>query len=91
LTATTDLTEGDPERDGDRVLTRIDGTLPGEAVQAVFPSAGTSDFDVSYLLDDANVVESVTMDGPFYEGYDDVTYRIDLDLDGDEVQIEAPI
>jgi hypothetical protein len=73
------------------VLTQIDGTIPGDAVQAVFPSAGTSDFAVTYLLDEANVVDSVTIDGPFYDGYDDVTYRIDLDLEGDEVQIEAPI
>jgi lipoprotein LprG len=91
FTATTDVSEGDSERDGDRVLTRIEGTIPGDAVQAVFPSSGTSDFGVTYLLDESNVVDSVTMDGPFYDGYDDVTYRIDLDLEGDEVQIEAPI
>jgi lipoprotein LprG len=91
FTATTDVSEGDSERDGERVLTQIDGTIPGDAVQAVFPSAGTSDFAVTYLLDEANVVDSVRIDGPFYDGYDDVTYRIDLDLEGDEVQIEAPI
>jgi lipoprotein LprG len=91
FTATDDPTEGDSERDGERVLTRVEGTLPADAVKAVFPSSGDSDFDVTYLLDEENVVDSVTIDGPFYAGEDDVTYRIDLELDGDEVQIEAPI
>lgn len=90
FTATQDVSEGDSERDGEKVLTQIDGTLPAEAVQGVFPSSGDADFDVTYLLDDDNVVDSVTIDGPFYDGYDPVTYRIDLDLAGDEVEIEPP-
>ena len=91
FTATEDASEGDSERDGDKVLTRIEGTLPADAVKGVFPSSGDSDFDVTYLLADDNVVDSVTIDGPFYDGYDPVSYRIDLDLAGDEVAIEAPI
>ena len=91
FTATRDASEGGSERDGGRVLTRIDGTVPGDAVKAVFPSSDTTAFDISYLLDEDNVVDSVTMTGPFYSGRDDVTYRIDLNLDGDAVMIEAPI
>jgi lipoprotein LprG len=90
FTATTDVTEGDSERDGEVVLTRIDGTIPGDAVEAVFPSSGTTDFDVSYLLTEEDVLDSVTITGEFYEGKDDVTYRIDLDLAAEEVEIEAP-
>ncbi len=91
FTAAEDVTEGESERDGDTILTRLDGTVPGEAVQEVFPSAGSSDFEAAYLLDDDNTVDSATFTGPFYDGYDDVSYTIDLDLDGDEVEIEAPI
>ncbi len=81
---------GDSTRDGETVLTEIDGTLAGEAVQGVFPSAGTDDFDVTYTLTDDNSIDSVKVTGPFYDGYDDVTYTIDLDLDADSVDISAP-
>jgi lipoprotein LprG len=82
--------EGDSKRDGDTVLTEITGTLPGEAVKGVFPSAGAEDFDVTYTLTDDDVLDSATITGPFYDGYDDVTYKLSLDLDADPVEIEAP-
>jgi lipoprotein LprG len=90
LPETEGATEGDSKRDGDTVLTEITGTLPSEAVQGVFPSAGTGDFEVTYTLTDDNVLDSATISGPFYDGYDDVTYKLDLDLDADPVEIEAP-
>lgn len=90
FTATEDATEGGSTRDGDVVLTTIDGTLPGEAVQGVFPSADSDDFDVAYTLTDGDDVDKVTVTGPFYGGADDVTYTIDLDLAADSVDIQAP-
>jgi lipoprotein LprG len=78
------------ERDGEVVLTEITGTLPGDAVGALFPSAGSDDFDVTYTLTDDDTINSVKVTGPFYEGSDDVTYTIDLDLDADPVDIKAP-
>lgn len=90
FTATEDPEAGDESRDGDEVLTTIDGTLPGDAVQQVFPSAGTDDFTVSYRLTSDDDVQSAEIAGPFYDGSDDVTYTIQLDLEADEVDIQAP-
>jgi len=90
FTATKNATEGDKSRDGDTVLTEVEGTIPGSAVEAVFPSAGSADFTVTYALDDTDKIDNARMNGPFYDGYDDVTYDIDFDLDADEVDIAAP-
>ena len=81
---------GESKRDGETVLTEIDGTLPADAVKAVFPSAGDDDFDVTYTLTGNDDLDSAKISGPFYDGYDDVTYTITLDLDADPVEIEAP-
>ena len=91
LAATTDLREGDSERVGEQVLTAVDGTLPGTAMQSVFPSAGSEDFTVNYTLTDGNDLSGVQVTGPFYPDAADVTYRIDLDVDADSVDIQAPI
>lgn len=91
FTATTDLEKGDSERSGDQVLTTVSGTLPGEAVQDLFPSAGAADFTVNYTLTDDNDVSGATITGPFYAGFGDQTYTIDLDLDAAPVDIQAPI
>lgn len=90
FTATQGATEGDSTRDGDIVLTTIDGTLPGAAVQGVFPSAGSDDFNVSYTLTEDDDVDKVTVTGPFYGDAGDVTYTIDLDLAASSVDISAP-
>lgn len=90
FTQTEGASTGDSKRDGSTVLTEINGTLPGESVRAVFPSAGTNDFDVVYTLTDDDVLDGVTITGPFYDGSDDVAYTIDLDLDADPVDIKAP-
>ena len=91
FTATEDVTEGETQRDGSVVLTSIEGTLPADAVKSVFPSAGADDFDVTYSLTDDDMPASVTITGPFYGDAGAVTYTIDLNLDADEVTIEAPI
>jgi len=91
FTATEDLAVGDEKRDGETVLTDIEGTIPGDSVKQVFPSSGSGDFDVIYTLTDENDIDGINITGPFYDGSDDVTYTIDLNLDGDTVEIEAPI
>lgn len=90
FTATEELTEGDSERDGETVLTSIEGTIPGTAVAEVFPSSGAEPFDVTYTLSDENMMEGAEITGPFYAGSANVTYTLDLDLDGESVDIEAP-
>jgi lipoprotein LprG len=81
---------GDDERDGAQVLTRISGTLPGDSVRQVFPSAGSEPFDVTYTLTSDDEIDNATITGPFYDGQDDVTYTIDFTLNADAVDIRAP-
>lgn len=90
LTSTEDATAGDSTRDGSDVLTTIDGTIPGEDVKALFPSAGTEPFDVTYTLTDDNDLKAITVTGPFYGDAGDVAYDLDFDLDAEAVEIEAP-
>jgi lipoprotein LprG len=90
FTATEKPKTGKSQRSGDQVLTTIDGTLASSAVKQVFPSAGASDFSVTYTLTSDDDINSVTMTGPFYDGSDDVTYTIAFDLKADKVDIQAP-
>jgi lipoprotein LprG len=90
FTATESPKTGDSQRNGDQVLTTIDGTLPSSAVKQVFPSAGSADFTVTYTLTSGDDIDSVKMTGPFYDGSDDVTYTIAFDLTADKVDIQAP-
>jgi lipoprotein LprG len=90
FTAVQDPTVGDSSRDGSKVLTSISGTLPGDAVKRVFPSAGSGSFDVTYTLTSDDDIDDAKITGPFYDGHDDVTYTIDFTLDADPVDIQAP-
>ena len=78
-------------RDGEEVLSQIEGTVPGRAVRAVIPSASeTADFDATFTLDDADRATRVVLTGPFYPDADDVTYTVDLEKYGVEKDITAP-
>ena len=91
LTSTEDLEVGDKTRDGADVLTAVDGTLPGELVRSLIPTADESaDFDVSYRLTDKDVLRDATIKGPFYPGSDDVTYTIKISASDKSVDITAP-
>ncbi len=91
FTATVAPTAGGSQRSGDQVLTTIDGSLPGDAVRHVFPSAGAADFTVSYALTSDDRVASAKISGPFYDGSADVTYTVDFDLQASPVDIQAPV
>jgi lipoprotein LprG len=90
LTSTEDLESGDQSRDGETVLTTVLGTLPGDVVQGLIPSADESaDFDVEYRLADDELHDAV-MTGPFYGDAGDVTYTMSLTASDESVDIEAP-
>jgi lipoprotein LprG len=90
FTATEDLQQGDDVRHDSEVFSTIEGTIPGEAVKAVFPSAGTEPFDVSYRLNGDDEIAGITITGPFYGDSGDVTYDLTFDLDADAVEIQPP-
>lgn len=91
LVQTEDLDEGERSRDGEDVLTSITGTLPGDVVAQIIPSASVdATFDVTYRLTDDDVLRDASMSGPFYGGSADVTYTVRLATSDEPVEIEAP-
>jgi lipoprotein LprG len=91
LVKTTKVTEGGKSRDGSDVLTTIKGTLPGSLVKDIIPSAAEDEtFDVTYRLDDDNVLRDATLKGPFYPNGGDVTYTVKLTTSDTAVTIEPP-
>jgi lipoprotein LprG len=91
LTAARDVTEGDQVRDGKQVLRSYAGTVPGEAVAAVIPSASPSaDFDATFTVDDQQRLAKAVLSGPFYPKADDVTYTITFAAYGVTEDISPP-
>ena len=91
LTATEDPEEGSPAREGDTVLTEYTGTVPGDVVATIIPSASAgSDFDVHFTITEENVLNEAEITGPFYPDSDDVTYTIRFDEYDTEREITAP-
>ncbi|MEP7034958.1 MAG: LppX_LprAFG lipoprotein [Dermatophilaceae bacterium] len=91
MTATTDLVEGKPTRQGAEVLKTITGKLPGSSVAKLL-SIGDSakTFDVTYgITDPGGELRSVTMVGPFFQGATS-TYTLTLDKYGAPVDIRKP-
>lgn len=96
LPATTDVEEGEQVRGGannDEILTEYTGTVPGDAVQAIIPTA-TGDFDVTYTIADADggaELRAADLTGAFYgDASGELTYRVSLDEYDVEQEITAP-
>ena len=90
LTDTVDAKATGSERSGDLVLTKIEGTLPGKDVHALFSSAAQTPFRVTFTVTQDDDLHSVSMTGPFYGDHGDSTYSITLDLAADPVTVTAP-
>ncbi len=91
LEQTIDLAQGDRSRDGETVLTAIEGTLPGDVVATILPSAPReATFDVVYRLSDDDELVDATMSGPFYGDGSDVTYTVELTTSDEPVEITEP-
>lgn len=91
LTATEGVEEGEQVRGGEDnrdVLTTISGTVAGDVVAGIIPSA-EGDFDASYTLTDEDELRSMVLTGDFY-GAGSMTYTITFDDYGAEPSITAP-
>jgi lipoprotein LprG len=92
LPATTDLEAGESVRGGEdnrEVLTEYTGTVPGDVVGNVIPSA-SGDFDATYTVTGEGELRSARLTGVFYPDTDPMTYVIDFDDYGTEQDITAP-
>lgn len=91
LTAATEVEEDGQTRDGDQVLTDYTGTLAGEDVASVIPSADeTADFPVTFSIDDDGRLVSASVSGPFYGPQGEVDYTLGISDYGTEKDITAP-
>lgn len=91
LTSTDALEAGDQSRDGKTVLTTVTGTLPGDLVQRLIPTADESaEFDVEYRLTDDDALHDASMTGAFYGDAGDVTYTMSLTASDETVEITTP-
>lgn len=92
LPATEDVKEGEQERggaDNDEILTTYTGTVPGNVVANVIPSA-SGDFEATYTITDDNELREVVLTGVFYPDTDPMTYTIGFDEYGTDKDISAP-
>lgn len=92
LTETTELEAGESVRGGennDEVLTEYSGTVPGETVGSVIPSA-SGEFDAVYTVTGKGELRSAELTGVFYPDTEPMTYTLDFDDYGTEQDITAP-
>ena len=91
LTSAEDLSDEGESRDGEEVLAAVAGTLAGDVVAELIPSADESaDFDVEFRLTDDDDLRDATITGPFYPGGDDVTYDLTVEPSDEDLEISAP-
>jgi len=92
LTATTDAEQGDQVRGGEgnrEVFTSYTGTVPGDVVANIVPSA-SGDFDASYTISEDGELREAVLTGVFYEGDGEMTYTMTFSDYGTEQDITAP-
>ena len=91
LTQIDGLKKGKQTRDGDQILTTYTGTLPGEVVKQIIPSADSSaTYKTSVGIDDKGYATKVSITGPFFADGKDVTYDVAFSKYDEGVKISAP-
>jgi lipoprotein LprG len=79
------------KRDGDVVLTTYSGTLSGDLVEPIIPSASKSrTYKTSVGIDDHGRIITLQVTGDFFAHDGDVTYDLTLGDYDKNVQIKAP-
>lgn len=90
LPRTVDPRHAGQTRAGREVLSKVDGTLPGDLVEDLFHLGdGTGTFAVSYGLTDSDELRTATLKGPFFPGVE-ATYLLSLTDYGAPVEITRP-
>ncbi len=92
LPATEDVEEGESVRGGannDEVLTEFTGTVPGDVVANVIPSA-EGDFEATYSISADGELREAALTGVFYPDTKPMTYTLGFDDYGSEPEITAP-
>lgn len=93
LTLTESAEAGESVRggaDNSEVLTTYSGTVPGDAMDAVIPSASGDSFDVEWQINDVGELRTASMTGVFYPRADPMTYTVEFADYGIEKDITVP-
>lgn len=79
------------KRDGGTVLTTYSGTLSGDLVKPIIPSASkTGSYRTTVGIDRDHRIITLQVTGDFFAGGGDVTYDITFSDYGKKVEVEAP-
>jgi lipoprotein LprG len=92
LPATTDVEKGDSVRggtDNKEILTEYTGTVPGDTVKNIIPTA-SGDFEATYTITDDDELRSARLTGVFYPDSESMTYTVTFDDYGTDKDITAP-
>jgi lipoprotein LprG len=91
LTAVEGVEEGEQVRSGEDVLNSYTGTVPGDVVAGVIPSATPeADFDARFTVDDDDRLREAVLTGAFYPQADEVTYTITFEQYDTTANITLP-
>jgi len=91
LNAAGDVEEGRQVRSGEDVLASYKGTVPGDAVASVIPSASADQaFEATFTVDEEDRLREAVLTGPFYPEADDVTYTITFEEYDTSADITLP-
>jgi lipoprotein LprG len=91
LTAAEDVEEGEQVRSGEDVLASYKGTVPGDVVASVIPSASADQaFEATFTVDGEDRLREAVLTGPFYPEADDVTYTITFEEYDTSADITLP-
>lgn len=91
LTAAEEVEEGQQVRSGEDVLASYKGTVPGDAVASVIPSASADQaFEATFTVDEEDRLREAVLTGPFYPEADDVTYTITFEEYDTSADITLP-
>jgi lipoprotein LprG len=91
LTQIGGLKKGKQSRSGDQILTTYGGTLPGDVVKQIIPSADSkSTYKTQVGVDDKGYATKVSITGPFFADGKDVTYDVAFSKYDKGVKISAP-
>ena len=83
--------EGKQVRSGEDVLSTYRGTVPGDAVASIVPTASPDgSFDATFTVDGDNRLREAELTGPFYPQADDVTYTITFEEYDTTADITVP-
>lgn len=91
LTKMEGLKKGEEKRSADQILTTYTGTVPGDAVKRIIPSADAqSTYKTQVGVDQDGYAVTVRVTGSFFSGNDDVTYDVKFDDYGKAATITPP-